>query len=108
VVYLDGFGTAGGKQELRLGRESDARTQPSERRHTFFAQRFAEMLSSATFESYRVYTLCTVSRLYEALAVIDASIRYGFAQWSIRSRLLLATFTVALASWIPSLQHATF
>lgn len=35
------------------------------------AQQMAEMLAPQTFESYRVYTLCTVSRLYEISRVID-------------------------------------
>lgn len=35
------------------------------------AQQVAEMLSPQSFESYRVYTLCTVSRLHEAGTVVD-------------------------------------
>jgi hypothetical protein len=35
------------------------------------AQQIAEMLSPQSFESYRVYTLCTVSRLQEASLVIE-------------------------------------
>jgi hypothetical protein len=36
-----------------------------------FAQQMSEMLSPTSYESYRAYTLCTISRLREALAVID-------------------------------------
>ena len=74
------------------GRETRTETRPRKRRAYpaeraaayFFAQQFAEMLSSATFESYRVYTLCTVSRLYEALAVIDDIQQNGVNQLALQ------------------------
>jgi hypothetical protein len=36
-----------------------------------FSQQMSEMLNALTYESYRVYSLCTVSRLHEALTVLD-------------------------------------
>jgi hypothetical protein len=36
-----------------------------------FCQQMSEMLNALTYESYRVYSLCTVSRLHEALTVLD-------------------------------------
>jgi len=36
-----------------------------------FSQQMSEMLNPATYESYRVYSLCTVSRLREALLVLE-------------------------------------
>jgi hypothetical protein len=36
-----------------------------------FSQQMSEMLNPLTYESYRVYSLCTVSRLREALTVLD-------------------------------------
>jgi hypothetical protein len=36
-----------------------------------FSQQMSEMLNPTSYESYRVYTLCTVSRLYESLVVLE-------------------------------------